>query len=256
MDSIPRTSGIYIITCIPTGKFYVGSAVNLRKRWIRHQSDLELNRHNNSHLQNAWNKHTKQGFKFEILEHCNRDDLIAREQFYLDALQPFGKRGFNIGRKAGAASYGLPVSEETRRKISKSNSGKIRTPEMKEKQRAKMTGRTHTPEARAKVSKALMGHEVTEETRRKIGIAHKNQSDQTREKRRLSVIRAMTPERIEAMKIEHAKNTYIVTTPTGVEIEVFGLMEICRDNGLSNGNMYEVAKGRRLHHKGWKVRLK
>jgi group I intron endonuclease len=37
---LPRASGIYQIRCIPTGKIYVGSAVNLRKRWDQHHRSL------------------------------------------------------------------------------------------------------------------------------------------------------------------------------------------------------------------------
>ena len=51
-----NTSGVYQITNKVTGKFYIGSAVNFRKRWNTHKSCLRNNKHANKHLQRAWNK--------------------------------------------------------------------------------------------------------------------------------------------------------------------------------------------------------
>jgi group I intron endonuclease len=54
--AIPRASGVYQILCKPTGKIYVGSAVNLRGRWLNHRSSLRCGKHPNIVLQRAWNK--------------------------------------------------------------------------------------------------------------------------------------------------------------------------------------------------------
>jgi hypothetical protein len=45
MSDVPRTSGIYQIRCVPTGKIYVGGAVNLRARWYEHQRRLRRGSH-------------------------------------------------------------------------------------------------------------------------------------------------------------------------------------------------------------------
>ena len=42
---LPHTSGVYQIRCIPTGKIYLGSAVNLRKRWEQHYRSLRKGEH-------------------------------------------------------------------------------------------------------------------------------------------------------------------------------------------------------------------
>jgi len=50
-------SGIYQIKNTLNGKFYVGSAVNIKQRWSTHISSLNKNNHHSGHLQNAWNKY-------------------------------------------------------------------------------------------------------------------------------------------------------------------------------------------------------
>ena len=66
-----------------------------------------------------------------------------------------------IGEKISKAKTGVstrPCSEETKAKISKSNSGKVRTPEMKEVQRQKKLGKKRTEEAKRKTSESLRKH--------------------------------------------------------------------------------------------------
>lgn len=90
-------SGIYKITCLENGRFYIGSAKNFKKRWSRHLNDLRNNKHDNVHLQRAYNKYGRDGFSFEVVEECDIGDLLILEQFYLDELKPY-EGGFNIGK--------------------------------------------------------------------------------------------------------------------------------------------------------------
>lgn len=76
--------GIYWIRNKINGKFYIGSSKNIRRRWIRHVSNLNKNIHENEHLQRAWNKYGKEAFKFEVLEETTAEKRIAIEQWYLD----------------------------------------------------------------------------------------------------------------------------------------------------------------------------
>lgn len=87
LSEIPLTSGIYKFTNKINGKIYIGSAKNLRKRFVQHRSNLRLNSHHSSHFQNAYNKYGENEFLYEIIENVeNFDDLITREQYYLDTL--------------------------------------------------------------------------------------------------------------------------------------------------------------------------
>jgi predicted GIY-YIG superfamily endonuclease len=42
-----KISGIYKITNLLNGKMYIGSAVNVRKRWHQHRHGLRCNKHDN-----------------------------------------------------------------------------------------------------------------------------------------------------------------------------------------------------------------
>jgi group I intron endonuclease len=87
--------GIYRIKNIVNGKSYYGSSINIEKRWKRHKNDLIKNRHINTLLQRAWNKYTEINFIFEVIEECDKNILLEREQYYLDLNQ-----GYNIGIKS------------------------------------------------------------------------------------------------------------------------------------------------------------
>ena len=114
-------SGIYKITNIVSGKFYIGSSENIERRWGVHKSRLKGNYHINNHFQRAWDKYGEQAFKFEVLEYCSKESCIEREQYYLDTLKPFGKIGYNIARFADASSKGMHHNKKIREKISKNH---------------------------------------------------------------------------------------------------------------------------------------
>jgi len=59
---------IYKIGNHITGKCYIGFSSEYSRRKSKHLTDLKLNRHHSTKLQNSWNKYGKDAFKFEILE--------------------------------------------------------------------------------------------------------------------------------------------------------------------------------------------
>jgi group I intron endonuclease len=93
------SSGIYKITNMDNGKFYIGSAKNFDKRWYDHKRELTLNIHINPKLQHSWNSHGEDKFVFTILEVVEpyKIKLFEREQYYLDTLKPYERNiGYNI----------------------------------------------------------------------------------------------------------------------------------------------------------------
>jgi group I intron endonuclease len=94
---------IYKIINLKNEKLYIGSAVYFPSRKALHLFQLRNNKHFNKHLQSAFNKYGEESFKFEILEECFKDNLIEREQFYINTLKPkYNKRviaNSNLGRK-------------------------------------------------------------------------------------------------------------------------------------------------------------
>lgn len=173
---IPKSPGIYAIINLQNKHFYVGSAVKLIRRKWSHFKDLKAGNHKNGHLQHAYNLYGAHEFRFVIIEHVEHvEDLLAREQYYLDSLNP----EYNIARTAGntlgikltdeqksklvAAHTGKKLSPEHRAKISGSQRGKKKTPEQVEKVRSALRGRTLAPEQRAQISATLTGKKQSPE---------------------------------------------------------------------------------------------
>ena len=46
---------------------------------------------------------------------------------------------------------------------------------------------------------------------------------------------------------------WVFLSPTNEQITVTSLRKFCRENGLNNGSMSEVATGNRISHKGWRA---
>lgn len=93
-------SCIYIILNVINNKRYIGSAKDFKVRKYRHLLALRKNQHGNIFLQRAFNKYGEENFKFEIIAIVKDiNDLIEREQFYLDLLKP----EYNICKIAGSA---------------------------------------------------------------------------------------------------------------------------------------------------------
>lgn len=221
-SSIPHSSGIYKITCTANGRFYIGSSRNLARRWITHRRDLRGHYHSNPHLQYAFDKHGEAAFVFEVVEVVDDECLLEREQYWLDLLQPFAPVGFNIGIKADSGMRGRKASAETRAKLSMVRKG-----------------RKNTPEHNASISAGRRGVQYSAETRAKIGAASKG--------------RKRSPESNERIREAHSKE-FIVTSPSGEEFRIKGLARFCRENGLDEPTMSNVAQGKRSQHKGWKCR--
>ncbi len=102
-NNLPRTSGVYQIRCLPTGKIYVGSTVDLRHRWGQHRRKLRGGNHHNTHLQNAWDKYGEANFEFVVLELAAEVDLLQVEQKWLDETDCANPEvGFNVFDTAGS----------------------------------------------------------------------------------------------------------------------------------------------------------
>lgn len=80
-------SGIYRWVNKLNNNTYVGSGLNLSKRIKDYYKESELKR-NIRPIHAALLKYGYENFKLEILEYCKADELLTREQYYLDILTP------------------------------------------------------------------------------------------------------------------------------------------------------------------------
>lgn len=153
-------SGIYRITNTTTGRVYVGSAIDLNRRWAEHRKTLRSGRHKNQYLQSSWARHGEDAFVFSTVWFCAPTDLLRNEQHEIDAVVT--ERGwnslYNLNPTAGSR-LGAKLSAEAHRRIGDIQRGKP----------GFFLGHRHTDEAKRKIS---LGHlNPSEETRRKMSAA-------------------------------------------------------------------------------------
>jgi group I intron endonuclease len=159
--------GIYKIINVINNKFYVGSAVDLKRRKTRHFSELRTGKHNNRHLQAAWLKYGEQAFIFVVVEKLPEDaDLLAAENVWLK--EHVGKEYcYNLGVDAtapmlgvgGEASptWGYKHSPENIEVIRAASTGRKQDADTVRRKTSHLIGKPKPAEVRAKISATLSG---------------------------------------------------------------------------------------------------
>lgn len=143
-------SGIYFILNKISLKLYIGSAVYFSRRKSEHFTRLAKNVHHNEHLQRSYNKHGPCAFEFMMIEFVEIVNLFEREEYYI-ARHRTTEEEFGYNKCAyGRGVSGKHHSEETKRKISESNKGKIVPQERKDRISKSLKGRKISEEALAK----------------------------------------------------------------------------------------------------------
>lgn len=146
-------SGIYIISRRSGDRYYIGSAINICRRWAVHRCRLNKGDHHSPQLMAAWRKHGPSAFEFAVLEIVpDTSKLLEREQAWLDRFAPY----YNTLRIAGSV-LGHEVSASTRAKISKAHKGRKHGPP--------------SAETRAKLSAAIGGRPLSLAHRAKLAAA-------------------------------------------------------------------------------------
>lgn len=180
-------SGIYVIRNIENNKVYVGSAVNLNRRWKHHKYYLKKKNHRNILLQRTFDQHGIIIFKFEILEYVTEPvKLLEREAYWMDKLECHNRdKGYNLV-KTPTSQFGIKRNPEVGLKISKANKGKIISSETKNKMSAAKLGTKKSEETKAKMSSAAKGRIHSKEALAKQSAAKKGRkfSDKFKEMRR------------------------------------------------------------------------
>lgn len=181
---------VYMHT-FPNGKRYIGiTCQEVHKRWKNGYGYKH-----NSFLKNAIQKYGWENAKHEILYENLTKEEAEQKEIELIALYKSNQREYGYNIENGGNHNGKH-SEETKRKISESNKGKIMPPmskEAKEKLRIMNTGKKLTLQTRQKLREQrlgeknpmfglngaknpLYGRELPLETKRKISEANKGKT--------------------------------------------------------------------------------
>ena len=100
-----KPAGVFQVKNTVTGKVLLGSSLNLEGPLNAHKFMLTVGSHRNKALQQEWNEYGADKFVFEILDVVQvrddpnfnlKDELTLLEQIWLEELQPFGERGYNL----------------------------------------------------------------------------------------------------------------------------------------------------------------
>lgn len=166
---------IYNIINKINGKMYIGQTVQkLGQRWYNHYNSK---RDHCRALHNAIKKYGKENFFVEEITKCKSiEEMNYREVFYIKALNTLSPNGYNL--KTGGGNS-LP-SEETKKRMSLSNKGKIRSIEQRKRVSDGRKGMKFSEGHKKNISISKCGQNHpnfgkhrSEETKRKLSELHK-----------------------------------------------------------------------------------
>lgn len=183
---------MYLITCAPNGKVYVGQSVasqGVQRRWTNHLS--AANKTTAKALYAAIRKYGPAAFNVHTISEAKTkeslDNLESLHIIAFDSTNP--EKGYN--RRQGG-SRGLH-SEESKQKMSESRTGRIITPEWRARIAAGLLGKkkTYTPEGLEGIRKSTIGNKHgafkrSDEVRQRMSLAMRGVKRSEEAKKRMS----------------------------------------------------------------------
>lgn len=181
---------IYKTTNLINNKIYIGQDKNNNPKYLG-SGDL---------LKKAIKKYGKENFKKEILCFCeNQEELNEKERLYIlkyDSrnlefgynISVGGRNGTTLNRKMSDETktkmskirLGIKFSDDHKKNISKSLTGKIISEETKNKMSESQKKIKHNPlslETKTKMSKIRLGIKLSDETKNKMSESHKGEKN-------------------------------------------------------------------------------
>ena len=168
-----------------TEDIYIGQSTALADRKRRHFHSLDDGKHKNRFFQRSFDKYGYNNFDFKVLLYCESFELTRYEQTLVNIYDPIynickecinSRKGVIASIKSVEKMIGHPVSESTRKRISKSLIGNIPWNKSKKGSQIAWNKGLKMPdlseEHKQKISAGLMGRLVSEETRNKIRLSN------------------------------------------------------------------------------------
>ncbi len=117
-----KISAVYKIVNTVTGDFYIGSSVDVMRRWKEHRALSTWKQYPNSLLYKSMQEYGLDKFRFQILAPVMEEYLKQVEQEFIELLKPtynnYNAKGWNIERIKAA-------HKKSKNKYSQSEKGKL-----------------------------------------------------------------------------------------------------------------------------------
>ena len=148
---------IYKATNKTNGKFYIGQTTydKLSKRVACH-IHYSRNFDTNIPFSNALRKYGREGFDWEILEECSREDRGKREIYWINKLQP----AYNVTLGGDGGTLGRPCPEHVKEATRQSRIVKVRD---------KRTGKIYTSMKEAREDTGVLESSISRSCKYKGG---------------------------------------------------------------------------------------
>ena len=162
--------GIYKITN-PNNKIYIGQSINIERRFNQYK---KLMCKKQPILYRSFLKYGVENHIFEIIEECKIEQLNYKERYYQDLFNVVSVTGLNctlqetnilprvISEETREKISNRIISQETKDKIAKTLLGHV----------GHFLNKKHSEETKKKISKSNKGKKRTEEFKQKLSIAH------------------------------------------------------------------------------------
>lgn len=236
-----KISGIYKIQSKTTGKIYIGESLNIKKRKIRHFTDLRQGRHTNLYLQRHVNKYGIDDITFDIIEvlPSDKEYLSIREIFWIDFYKSSEiESGFNLNK----GGLGGTVHTIVYRNFTLVN---IKTEKIEEYQTISDFEEKNDIHNRHKIRDVILG-------KRKVSLGFTTvdnfyklkRSQEIKEKSKLKH-RPLPP--INSRKFE------ILNIDTNVIFSGDNVAKFCKENKLNYICLLRVINGKRKRYKNWRL---
>lgn len=180
---------IYRITNITNGDCYIGKTSDIERRWKQHLRSAKTG--SNCHIHNAIRKYGTEHFVIEQIDTAYEFNVNDKERYWIAKLQP----RYNM-TAGGDGNTGMPLSEETKARISKSMTGRIIPSDVRK--RMQHSHQPITAATREKMRQAKVGfipwnkgktNCYNKETLMKIGNAATGRLHSTETKTNMSLIK-------------------------------------------------------------------
>ncbi len=209
--------------------FYVGKTMRPTKRIHRHVEEVRKGNHLPVYnkLRQVLNRNgwKRQGILKVIEENISAEDIDARETFHIKLYKSRGIKLKNL-TEGGEGGKGF-------------------TREIIERGAAKRRGKPRSEICKRRISEAKMGIPLTIAHKSALKEAWKSRPPISQEVRNLVGLKNRGVVNIKKFVVQSPSGKCFITTR--------GLSDFCREHGLEVRNLHATLKGKRKHHRGWRI---